>query len=66
MADKTELLTEAQARSGVIVNCIWRDSTASNVRVVPYAERYAGSTALFQTPVQRLQQAAQTSALLDR
>jgi hypothetical protein len=53
------LLIEAQAQSGVSVIHTSPERTDTNARTVPYVERYAGSTGLFQTPAQRLQEAAQ-------
>lgn len=52
-------LTEAQARSGLLVVLLDRGGTHSNFRQVPYAEEYRAATSVIESPVERIQQAAQ-------
>jgi hypothetical protein len=64
MEVRTKTLTEAQAARGLIE--IYREQNAAslsaNSREIPYAELYAQRTGLIETPIQRLQQAAEDEA----
>lgn len=51
-------LTEAYAQSGVIFMLGGPDASCSTSREIPYAERYSTFTAVVQTPVELLQEAA--------
>lgn len=60
---RTKTLTEAQAEAGVIV--VYRGvNTAhlSSAREIPYAEIYQQSTGLIETPIERIQRAAEDEA----
>jgi hypothetical protein len=56
--DEVELLTDASRRSGAGMLLQRVDRTASNVRTIPYAERYRQVSGLFETPAEHLQRAA--------
>ncbi len=59
---ETTSLTEARRRSGAVVMVESIDASHSNVRTVPYAEVYRLSTGVRETPVERLQRAAEDEA----
>jgi hypothetical protein len=65
MSELPNLLTEAQNRSGVVFVVTDAHKTDTNARTVPYTERYAGYSGLYQTPLQRLQEAASVPAAKD-
>jgi hypothetical protein len=52
-------LTDAQNSSGVIVVVASKYGTDSNVRAIPYAERYRDATSLMPTPIERLSELGQ-------
>ena len=56
-------LTESQAEAGLIV--IYRGANTahlSSAREIPYVEIYRQSTGLIETPIERIQKAAQDEA----
>ncbi len=55
-------LTEAQRQSGATVMIERVDASLSNARHVPYAESYRLTTGVHETPVERLQRAAEDEA----
>jgi hypothetical protein len=55
-------LTEARRRSGAAVMIERIDASYSSTRTVPYAETYRLSTGVRETPVERLQRAAEDEA----
>lgn len=55
-------LTEAQRRSGAVLVIERTDASHSNARNVPYAELYRLSTGVHETPIERLQRAAEDEA----
>jgi hypothetical protein len=55
-------LTEARRRSGAIIRIDRTGASYSNARQIPYAETYRLSTALQETPLERLQRAAEDEA----
>ena len=56
-------LTEAQAAGGlVLISHGANVSQLSNSRFVPYAESYRQHTAIIETPIERIQQAAEDEA----
>lgn len=61
-------LTEAQAAGGIVE--IYREINAAHLstssREIPYAELYAERTGLIETPIQRLQRAAEDEARRSR
>lgn len=52
-------LTDAQNSSGVIVIVNSQYGTDTNLRAIPYAERYRGATAVMKTPIERLSELRQ-------
>ena len=52
-------LTEAQSRNGFLMVTLGLGSNYSSGRHIPYAERYRASTGLMETPIERLQRAAE-------
>lgn len=59
-------LTELGQRSGVVRVEHAANSSTSNARQIPYAERYRQSNAVLETPAQRLQRAAIEEAARSR
>jgi hypothetical protein len=55
-------LTEARRSGGATVMIERLDASYSNVRTVPYTEAYRLSSAVRETPVERLQRAAEDEA----
>jgi hypothetical protein len=47
-------LTDAQNSSGVIVIVTSKYGTDTNIRAIPYSERYRGATSVMKTPIERL------------
>jgi len=59
----TITLTEAQAAGGVVeIRGVVNAAHVSNAREIPYAEIYRERTSLLETPIQRLQRAADDEA----
>lgn len=54
MYNLPDTLTESKLVSGVVFTMVQQQQTNTNVRSVPYSERYAAYTGLFQTPIERL------------
>ena len=54
-------VTEA-SRSRFVLFPLLENTTSSNSRSVPYAERYRDMTAVTETPVERIQRAAEDEA----
>lgn len=52
-------LTETLRRSGAVVFIEQTDASFSSARQIPYAETYRLSTGVRETPVERLQRAAE-------
>lgn len=59
---ETMSLTEARRLSGASVMIERINASYSNTRMVPYAETYRLSTGIVETPVERLQRAAEDEA----
>ena len=57
--DLSHTLTEAQSRSGLYVLLLDGSRTSTNARHIPYAEEYRAATGIIQSPIDRLQQAAE-------
>lgn len=53
-----DTLTEAQARAGLIVVTRGSATYLSNARSVPYVDTYRQSSAVIETPAERMQRAA--------
>lgn len=58
MAKLPDTMTAAVNGSGVVFINPGRDRTDSSARVISYAERYRGSSAVMKTPIQHLQELA--------
>lgn len=52
-------LTEAKHSSGVIIILGESDKTFSNVREIPYGDRYRSYNGVMETPIEHIQKAAQ-------
>jgi hypothetical protein len=62
-SDPANSLTEARRLSGVVVAVEDAGgSSFSNTRRIPYAERYAQLTGIYETPIEHLQRAAEDDA----
>ncbi len=59
---ESDSLTEAHRRSGIHV-VVRGARTLSNVRSVPYAERYRYLSGIYETPIEHLQRAAEDEAV---
>lgn len=61
MSDLPDTLTAAQNRNGVVIMRLHMERTDTNVRSVPYAERFRQYSGLFESPVERLQRTVEES-----